>query len=126
MTSITLQLFWTPDVIIHDLVRFNKPEILNQVGALEIFKDGRVYYKVRSDITVVCKAMEFGQFPLDKHKCYFILTSFGYDSEHLILDGRFHYEKENQRTLPFNVEIQALPPEKRLVIGSSSEYLSRL
>ena len=30
---------------------------------------------LRSDITVVCKAMEFGQFPLDKHKCYFILTS---------------------------------------------------
>ena len=54
-------------------------------------------------------------------KCLSILV--GYDSEHLILDGRFHYEKENQRTLPFNVEIQALPPEKRLVIGSSSEYL---
>ena len=34
VSSITLQLFWTPDVIIHDLVRFNKPEILNQVGAL--------------------------------------------------------------------------------------------
>ena len=42
------QLFWTPDVIIHDLVKFNKPEILNQVGALEIFKSGQVYYKVRS------------------------------------------------------------------------------
>ena len=42
-----LQLFWTPDVIIHDLVKFNKPEILNQVGALEIFKSGQVYYKVR-------------------------------------------------------------------------------
>ena len=28
------QLFWTPDVIIHDLVSFNKPEILNEVGAL--------------------------------------------------------------------------------------------
>ena len=41
------QLFWTPDVIIHDLVSFNKPEILNQVGALEIYRDGRVYYKVR-------------------------------------------------------------------------------
>ena len=26
-----LQHIWTPDVIIHDLVRFNKPEILNQV-----------------------------------------------------------------------------------------------
>jgi hypothetical protein len=25
------QLFWTPDIIIHDLVSFNKPEILNQV-----------------------------------------------------------------------------------------------
>ena len=42
-----MQLFWTPDVIIHDLVKFNKPEILNQVGALEIFKSGQVYYKVR-------------------------------------------------------------------------------
>ena len=106
------------------MVSFNKPEILNQVGALEIFKSKEVYYKVRwdgsknfffkpskslvivvivcklavgtktqtksfdfywilnnqvdmfycykskpfsysrSDITVVCKAMEFGQFPL--------------------------------------------------------------
>jgi len=117
-----IDLFWTPDVIIHDLVSFNKPEILNQVGALEIFKDGRVYYKVRSDITVVCKAMEFGQFPLDKHKCYFILTSFGYDSDHLRLDGSFYYEKENQRTLPFNVDIQPLPAEKRMVLGSSSNY----
>ena len=29
----------------------------------------------RSDITVVCKAMEFGLYPLDNHKCYLILTS---------------------------------------------------
>ena len=43
--------------------------IFVDVGVHEMF----VYY--RSDITVVCKAMEFGQFPLDHHKCYFILTS---------------------------------------------------
>jgi len=117
-----IELFWTPDVIIHDLVKFNKPEILNQVGALEIFENGLVYYKVRSDITVVCKAMEFGQFPLDKHKCYFILTSFGYDSEHMVLKGRFNYEKQNQRTLAFNVIIRDLPDIKRVVVGSSSNY----
>ena len=29
--NLVLQHIWTPDVIIHDLVRFNKPEILNQV-----------------------------------------------------------------------------------------------
>ena len=29
----------------------------------------------RADITIVCKAMEFGQFPLDSHSCYFLLTS---------------------------------------------------
>jgi hypothetical protein len=29
------QLFWTPDIIIHDLVSFNKPEILNQVCYLK-------------------------------------------------------------------------------------------
>ena len=34
IVAFLLQLFWTPDVIIHDLVNFNKPEILNEVGAL--------------------------------------------------------------------------------------------
>ncbi len=38
---------WIPDVIIHDLVSFSKPEILTEVAALEIFKDKRVYYKIR-------------------------------------------------------------------------------
>jgi len=113
---------WTPDVIIHDLVSFNKPEILNQVGALEIFKSKEVYYKVRSDITVVCKAMEFGQFPLDNHKCYLILTSFGYDSQHMKLDGKFTYRRENQRTLSFNVDIRKLPKHKTVFAGSSSNY----
>jgi len=113
---------WTPDVIIHDLVSFNKPEILNQVGALEIFKNKKVYYKVRSDITIVCKAMEFGQFPLDNHKCYLMLTSFGYDSLHMNLAGKFSYQKENQRTLSFNVDIQKLPEYKTVFTGSSSNY----
>ena len=39
--------FWTPDIIIHDLVSFYKPEILNQVAALEIKKWKQLYYKVR-------------------------------------------------------------------------------
>lgn len=46
----------------------------------------------------------------------------GYDSAHMILDGRFNYELENQRTLPFNVDILPLPETKRIVIGSSSNY----
>ena len=49
------QLFWTPDIIIHDLVNFYKPEILNQVGALEIFADGTVYYKVRYPLSLTHK-----------------------------------------------------------------------
>ena len=39
--------FWTPDIIIHDLVSFYKPEILNQVAALEIKKKKQLYFKVR-------------------------------------------------------------------------------
>ena len=39
--------FWTPDIIIHDLVSFYKPEVLNQVAALEIKQNKRLYYKVR-------------------------------------------------------------------------------
>ena len=42
-----IQALWIPDVIIHDLVKFSKPEILNEVAALEIFSTGQLYYKIR-------------------------------------------------------------------------------
>ena len=43
------QHIWIPDIIIHDLVKFNKPQILNEVGALEINLQNVVYYKVRRE-----------------------------------------------------------------------------
>merc|ERR1711976_64088 len=52
-----IEYFWVPDIIIHDLVSFTKPTMLNEVAALEILQDHSVYYKVRSDITIVCKGM---------------------------------------------------------------------
>merc|ERR1719460_2132230 len=36
--------------------------------------------------------------------------------------GYFTYDKKNQRTLPFNVDILDLPMEKRIHMGSSSNY----
>jgi len=39
--------FWSPDIIIHDLISFVKPQVLNDVGAMEILRDNSVYYKVR-------------------------------------------------------------------------------
>ena len=47
--------FWTPDIIIHDLVSFYKPEILNQVAALEIKHWKQLYFKVRYDTISVSK-----------------------------------------------------------------------
>ena len=42
--------FWTPDLIIHDLVQFKKPEVLKEVAALEIKEDLKVYYKIRWEV----------------------------------------------------------------------------
>ena len=82
--------------------------------------------------------MQFGQFPLDTHNCYFLLTScrylsfspehfyfsflptVGYDQSKMILEGEFLYDKENQRTLPFNVDISELPQLMRVYRGTSS------
>ena len=93
-----VQQAWNPE----PGLKWKETFVNSQVGALEIFNDKRVYYKVRScpitffqswninnqrgfakktfrsDITVVCKAMEFGLYPLDNHKCYLILTSCKY------------------------------------------------
>merc|ERR1719317_1424982 len=38
------------------------------------------------------------------------------------LSGRYSYYRENQRTLPFNIDIKDLPPHKRVFVGSSSNY----
>ena len=41
----------------------------------------------------------------------------------MLLKGKFSYEKENQRTLPFNVDIVSLPEYKTVFAGSSSKHL---
>ncbi|XP_059087344.1 glycine receptor subunit alpha-4-like isoform X2 [Tigriopus californicus] len=114
--------FWTPDIIIHDLVSFYKPEVLNQVAALEIKHKKRLYYKVRSDLTTVCKGMKFHRFPLDEHVCYLKLTSFGYNDQEMTLDGQFSYDNSNQRALPFNVLIKEISGPLRTYRGSNSNY----
>jgi len=114
--------FWTPDIIIHDLVSFYKPEIMNQVAALEVKRSHQLYYKVRSDMTMVCKGMKFHRFPLDEHVCYLKLTSFGYDDRRMKLDGVFYYDSESQRALPFSVDIRELSEENKVFIGSTSNY----
>ena len=48
-------------------------------------------------------------------------ASVGYDHRKMILRGKFYYDKENQRTLPFNVDISDLPKYKTLFKGSSSK-----
>ena len=53
-----------------------------------------------------------------------IVFSVGYDSNHMMLNGKFSYKKENQRTLSFNVDIVKLPEHKTVFTGSSSNWES--
>ena len=54
-------------------------------------------------------------------KYYYILV--GYDITRMVLDGKFEYMKENQRTLSFNVKIDKLPKSKTVFVGASSKDL---
>ncbi len=40
----------------------------------------------------------------------------------MVLDGQFSYESENQRALPFNVEISEISEEMKVFRGSSSKF----
>lgn len=117
-----IEYFWSPDIIIHDLISFVKPQVLNDVGAMEILRDQSVYYKVRSTVTTVCKGMEFSRFPMDTHTCLFKLTSYGYDTSHMKLSGKFSYQRANQRVLAFNTDIRPLEPHQTQFTGSSRNY----
>ena len=50
------------------MIYCSKPEILNEVAALEIFQDGRVYYKIR------CPSILF--LALDKSSKYKVKDTF--------------------------------------------------
>ena len=52
---------------------------------------------------------------------YYLSFLVGYDSLHMNLAGKFSYQKENQRTLSFNVDINKLPQYKTVFAGSSSK-----
>ena len=56
--------------------RFAKPVILQEVASLEILGDHSLYYKTRSEVTIMCAGMEFSLYPLDYHVCNFMLSSF--------------------------------------------------
>ena len=49
------------------------------------------------------------------------IFSVGYDDRRMMLDGRFSYDEENQRALPFGVKIRELSEEKKTFIGSTSK-----
>jgi hypothetical protein len=49
-----------------------------QYGSLVSFA---VFFPSRSDITVVCKGMQFIQYPLDRHTCYLKFSSCKYQEE---------------------------------------------
>ena len=64
-------------------LRFAKPVILQEVASLEILRDHSLYYKTRSEVTLMCGGMEFSLYPLDHHVCNFMLSSCEY--EHIVL-----------------------------------------
>ena len=47
----------------------------------------------------------------------------GYDDRRMVLDGQYSYESENQRALPFNVQINEISDEMRVFGGSTSKWL---
>ena len=62
-------------------------------------------------------------FTSENHVNKVVVISVGYDDKKMLLKGKFSYEKENQRTLPFNVDIVSLPEYKTVFAGSSSKCL---
>merc|ERR1719458_65012 len=120
--SDVLDFFWTPDIIIHDLVSFNKPEVMSEVAALEIVRDHSLYYKVRSSVTIVCRGMVFSRYPIDSHTCALRLSSYGYDTSQMRLSGKFTFDRTSQRVLNFHTEIRELELGQRVWIGANRNY----
>jgi len=117
-----IQHFWVPDIGIHDLVRFTKPEVLLEVAALEIISDHSLYYKIRSEVTLVCRGMVFSHYPLDQHVCHFTLSSYGYDQHQMKINGQFSYDRASQRDLQFHTDIKEIDLSKRVWHGEEKNY----
>jgi len=114
--------FWVPDIVIHDLVRLNTPTVIQEVAAVEIVRDHSLHYKMRSEVTVVCRDMQFSRYPLDSHVCQFKLSSYGYDVKLMKINGRFSYDRESQRDLEFYTHIREIDLTRRIHVGDERNY----
>ena len=117
-----LEYFWTPDVEVYGVNKFESQNILKPMASLKINKEGMFRYSTRVNIIIACR-MDFMKYPFDTQKCNFRVGSYTNHAKVVNCTSKFRYDANDvQRSLQYTTNIVELPSEYRVYRGFRDEW----
>uniref|UniRef100_A0A8D2LAF0 Gamma-aminobutyric acid receptor subunit gamma-3 n=1 Tax=Varanus komodoensis TaxID=61221 RepID=A0A8D2LAF0_VARKO len=87
LNSNMVGLIWIPDTIFRNSKTAEAHWITTPNQLLRIWNDGKILYTLRLTINAECQ-LQLHNFPMDKHSCPLIFSSYGYPQEEMIYRWR--------------------------------------
>ena len=119
-----LEYFWTPDVEIYGVTKYQSQNVLKPMAALRINREGMLRYSTRVNIIISCH-MDFKKYPFDSQKCNFPVGSYNYPANVVNCTSKFRYHSNAiQRSIQYSINIVNLPYIVRTYEGSGHDWVN--
>jgi len=115
---------WVPNVFVYNLVQFTAVDCLDKLAGLWILKENELFFNQYSQVTFMCP-MRFDRFPLDEHKCKFMVGSTNYDDTRMKFDNyKLDYDPSAGNTvLDYKIDIKPMKEADRILqYGDAGNY----
>ena len=116
-----LKSFWNPDIELYGMEEFSSHSILKAMSSLSVKKNQYVEYESRVAIKISCQ-MNFERYPLDTQECPFRIGSYYSSIETVNCTEKYAYNKTQQRSLQYSIDIDSLPEKYRVLVQNRKRF----
>ena len=90
---------WLPDIYIDNMKNIKKNYFIYDFEELAYVGNNTLMYSVQLEVEIYCP-MNFDSYPMNTHRCYFMLSSYKYDASILKISmDNFNFEETKQVSL---------------------------
>ncbi|XP_061482935.1 gamma-aminobutyric acid receptor subunit gamma-3 isoform X4 [Rhineura floridana] len=124
LNSNMVGLIWIPDTIFRNSKTAEAHWITTPNQLLRIWNDGKILYTLRLTINAECQ-LQLHNFPMDKHSCPLIFSSYGYPQEEMIYRWRKNsVEAADQKSWRlYQFDFMGLRNTSDIVQTSAGDYI---
>ncbi|KAM6448530.1 gamma-aminobutyric acid receptor subunit gamma-3 isoform 1-T1 [Liasis olivaceus] len=124
LNSNMVGLIWIPDTIFRNSKTAEAHWITTPNQLLRIWNDGKILYTLRLTINAECQ-LQLHNFPMDKHSCPLIFSSYGYPQEEMIYRWRKNSVEaaDQQSWRLYQFDFMGLRNTSDIVQTSAGDYI---